>query len=173
MTTLAGKVGLGATAVAAGLAVLALAPPSLAQQGVLERLSIGAEGGVGAMTSSYQRENMNYGILVQGAVRGGFALLPWLAVQVSLSSTYFPSSDSGGAGQYLGFTGGFRLEPLRGRRGVRSSMLVSLGVPAERLEAQGFGETRPVIRATTRAARTANRRVEFRIVTLGSPGAGP
>lgn len=45
--------------------------------------------------------------------------------------------------------------------------LVRRGVAAGRLQAQGFGETRPVNPALTRAARALNRRVEFRIVTFG------
>jgi outer membrane protein OmpA-like peptidoglycan-associated protein len=42
--------------------------------------------------------------------------------------------------------------------------LVQHGVEATRLEAHGYGETRPVLPNTSRANRAANRRVEFRIV---------
>ena len=42
--------------------------------------------------------------------------------------------------------------------------LVQNGIEPERLEAHGFGETRPVVEGTTQQARAANRRVEFRIV---------
>jgi outer membrane protein OmpA-like peptidoglycan-associated protein len=42
--------------------------------------------------------------------------------------------------------------------------LVGLGIDAGRLEAHGFGETRPIQEGTSRAARAANRRVEFRIL---------
>ncbi len=45
--------------------------------------------------------------------------------------------------------------------------LVGRGVADDRLEAHGFGETRPVNPAHTRAARALNRRVEFRIVSFG------
>lgn len=44
--------------------------------------------------------------------------------------------------------------------------LVTAGVPTERLEAHGYGETRPLVPGTTRAARSANRRVEFHILTV-------
>ena len=39
--------------------------------------------------------------------------------------------------------------------------LISKGIEAARLVAEGFGETRPAVEGTTRAARDANRRVEF------------
>lgn len=43
------------------------------------------------------------------------------------------------------------------------SWLVEHAVDAGRLRARGYGETQPLIRATTEEARAANRRVEFRI----------
>ncbi len=42
--------------------------------------------------------------------------------------------------------------------------LVSHGVDASRLEAHGFGESRPIAEGTSRAAREENRRVGFRVV---------
>ena len=50
-------------------------------------------------------------------------------------------------------------------RRARSVMawLILHGVEATRLEAHGFGETRPLMADPSRAARAANRRVEFRI----------
>ncbi len=44
------------------------------------------------------------------------------------------------------------------------SFLITHGVAPARLEAHGFGETRPLVPQTTASARAANRRVEFRIV---------
>jgi outer membrane protein OmpA-like peptidoglycan-associated protein len=47
--------------------------------------------------------------------------------------------------------------------------LTEHGVAAGRLEAQGFGETRPIESNRTRAGRQANRRVEFHIVSPAPP----
>ena len=44
------------------------------------------------------------------------------------------------------------------------SYLISKGVKSDRLEASGFGETRPIDSNKTRAGRSNNRRVEFVIV---------
>ncbi len=41
--------------------------------------------------------------------------------------------------------------------------LVGRGVPADRVSARGFGETRPVVEGTSKEARAANRRVEFNL----------
>jgi outer membrane protein OmpA-like peptidoglycan-associated protein len=42
--------------------------------------------------------------------------------------------------------------------------LVAHGVEASRLEAHGFGESRPIAEGTSRAVREENRRVEFRVI---------
>jgi outer membrane protein OmpA-like peptidoglycan-associated protein len=55
-----------------------------------------------------------------------------------------------------------RAEAVRAR-------LIQLGVEPGRLEAHGYGESRPLVHATTPAARTANRRVEFRITDPSPP----
>jgi outer membrane protein OmpA-like peptidoglycan-associated protein len=49
------------------------------------------------------------------------------------------------------------------------AFLASNGVTRERLDAEGFGPTRPLASNATKAGRAANRRVDFRIV---HPGAG-
>ncbi len=53
--------------------------------------------------------------------------------------------------------------------------LITHGTEPSRLEARGFGETRPLLPNTTEEARAANRRVEFRIVdpTPGKPSSSP
>lgn len=50
--------------------------------------------------------------------------------------------------------------------------LVERGIAADRLEARGFGPTRPVENNNTEEGRAANRRVEFHIDTA-PPGAEP
>ncbi|MEL6873254.1 MAG: OmpA family protein, partial [Pseudomonadota bacterium] len=43
------------------------------------------------------------------------------------------------------------------------SALVAAGVPADRLAAKGFGETRPLLPNNTAANRAKNRRIEFSV----------
>ena len=42
--------------------------------------------------------------------------------------------------------------------------LIGKGVNEERLDAIGFGETRPLVKGKSRKARATNRRVEFKII---------
>ncbi len=51
---------------------------------------------------------------------------------------------------------------LRRAQAVRR-YLVQVGVAGDRLSAQGFGETLPLVQETTETARAANRRVEFHV----------
>ena len=55
----------------------------------------------------------------------------------------------------------FNLELSQERAEAVRDYLTMMHVPPERLEAVGYGETRPVIEDTTAEARAANRRVEF------------
>jgi outer membrane protein OmpA-like peptidoglycan-associated protein len=50
--------------------------------------------------------------------------------------------------------------------------LIGKGVPAERLSAQGFGETQPLVPNTNRKNRATNRRVVFTIDKAAQDGAG-
>lgn len=51
----------------------------------------------------------------------------------------------------------------QGRAEAVREALIRLGVPADRLTARGFGQTRPIRPNLTAVGRTANRRVEFHI----------
>ena len=51
----------------------------------------------------------------------------------------------------------------RGFVGVFSDYLVGNGIAAERLTAQGYGETRPAYSNATRDGRARNRRVELHV----------
>ncbi len=58
-----------------------------------------------------------------------------------------------------------RLSQRRAESVLRS--LTERGIAADRLEAAGYGETRPVLNNSSEKARDANRRVEFRILVQG------
>ncbi|MBW2699267.1 MAG: OmpA family protein [Deltaproteobacteria bacterium] len=58
----------------------------------------------------------------------------------------------------------FNLKLSQQRAEAVRTYLVGKGVPAERLVAEGFGETKPIAPNKTRSGRSQNRRVEFVIV---------
>ena len=62
-----------------------------------------------------------------------------------------------------------KLSQMRAER-VRD-YFIGKGIAADRLEAQGFGSSRPLVRGDTETARDKNRRVEF--VITGYMGPGP
>jgi OmpA-OmpF porin, OOP family len=55
----------------------------------------------------------------------------------------------------------YNLRLSQGRANSVRAFLVSRGVASERMEAEGYGETRPLATNSTRAGRAMNRRVEF------------
>ena len=67
----------------------------------------------------------------------------------------------------------YNLELSNNRSNAVRLYLIGRGVPAERLEAQGFGETVPVVANDGRHNKAINRRVEFTIVdqVAAQPGA--
>jgi outer membrane protein OmpA-like peptidoglycan-associated protein len=67
-------------------------------------------------------------------------------------------TDSQGDAQY-------NLELSQRRAEAVRELLIQEGVPAARLDAQGFGPTQPVAENTTSSGRAKNRRVVFRILT--------
>ena len=52
------------------------------------------------------------------------------------------------------------------------SFLIREGIAGERLEAVGYGETKPVDTNKTAAGRENNRRVEFNILKMAGEAAG-
>jgi outer membrane protein OmpA-like peptidoglycan-associated protein len=58
----------------------------------------------------------------------------------------------------------YNLDLSQRRAEAVKAYLIGKGVPPERLEAKGFGETQPLKPNTTQRNRAANRRVEFVIV---------
>ncbi len=65
------------------------------------------------------------------------------------------------------------LDLSRRRADAVMRWLIQHGVAAERLEAHGFGQERPIASNDTPEGRERNRRVEFRIVDPAPSGAGP
>ena len=51
--------------------------------------------------------------------------------------------------------------------------LIGKGIPGDRLDAKGYGESRPIMPNDTNEHRSANRRVEFKIGDIASANTGP
>jgi OOP family OmpA-OmpF porin len=51
--------------------------------------------------------------------------------------------------------------------------LIERGIPANRLVAKGYGESKPLEAAMTSAANAKNRRIEFHVATSAAPAAAP
>jgi outer membrane protein OmpA-like peptidoglycan-associated protein len=77
-------------------------------------LSASGELGAGTMLSGDQRQKLDYGLALQGSVRPGLVLDPFV-LQLALSEWLFPSSSGYGRATLLG--GGLRLEPPVGDLG--------------------------------------------------------
>lgn len=77
-------------------------------------LSVNAEGGVGYMLSSDQRNQLHFGWDYQGALHPGIVIADPLTLQLALSSWSFPTKNSTGTGRatLVGF--GLRFEPEMG-----------------------------------------------------------
>jgi len=66
----------------------------------------------------------------------------------------------------------YNLKLSQDRANSVRDFLISKGVPRDRLEAKGYGLTRPLDTNSTKEGRARNRRVEFNIVRSGEkPGA--
>ena len=51
--------------------------------------------------------------------------------------------------------------------------LIGKGVDGARLQAKGYGETRPLVPNDTNKHRSTNRRVEFKVGNVASANSGP
>jgi len=58
----------------------------------------------------------------------------------------------------------YNLTLSQGRAEAVVQYLIKVGIEPARLSAKGFGETKPIDKAKTKAAKARNRRVEFTIV---------
>lgn len=76
------------------------------------RVALRLEAGAGAMVSSFQRDSLDYGVGLSGALRGAFHLVAPLSLQVSGVYRLYPSDQ--GYGYVSGATLGLRFEPMRG-----------------------------------------------------------
>jgi outer membrane protein OmpA-like peptidoglycan-associated protein len=52
----------------------------------------------------------------------------------------------------------------KGRAKAVTDYLIAKGIDASRLESEGYGETRPLVKANNEAAWAKNRRVDFKVV---------
>jgi outer membrane protein OmpA-like peptidoglycan-associated protein len=75
-------------------------------------VSINVEGGVGYMLSSEQRDKLDFGLALEGAVRPGLVIAEPLTLQLTAGSWWFPSDSGYGRATLLGF--GLRLDPVVG-----------------------------------------------------------
>ena len=66
----------------------------------------------------------------------------------------------------------YNLKLSQSRADAVKLYLVNRGIPAERLVAVGFGETRPIETNQTEDGRSANRRVEFNLIDQVEPVPG-
>jgi outer membrane protein OmpA-like peptidoglycan-associated protein/opacity protein-like surface antigen len=86
--------------------------PSAAHAEARGRFALRLEAGVGAMVSSFQRDALDYGLGLSGALRGAVHLAAPLSVQVSGVYRLYRSDQ--GYGYVSGATLGLRFEPVRG-----------------------------------------------------------
>lgn len=75
-------------------------------------VSIAVEGGAGYMLSAEQRDELDFGLALTGAVRPGLVITEPLTLQLAVGSWWFPSDQGAGRATLLGF--GLRLDPLVG-----------------------------------------------------------
>lgn len=104
--------------------------------------------------------------VVQPAMRSRLQELARALVRAGSDATILIEghTDSDGSNEY-------NLELSRLRAEAVRSVLVAGGVPADRIETQGYGETRPIASNRTAAGKAQNRRVE--VVVQGAAAAPP
>lgn len=97
------------------LAALAIASARLpeAHGQLTRRLALHTEVAVGSMIADYQRNDMGYGLVLSGAVRGAVTVAAPVAVQLGVGSWWFPAAPLD-AGQLYTLGAGVRVEPRVG-----------------------------------------------------------
>jgi outer membrane protein OmpA-like peptidoglycan-associated protein len=109
-----GAIALSIVAAPIALAILGSTATSHADP-LIRRFALRGELGLGASLPQFQREQLGYGLVVQGSGRFAFNIIDPLAVQASFTSWYLPN-DRGG-GQQFSYTLGLRFEPRLTRFG--------------------------------------------------------
>lgn len=103
-----------AAALISALAIMGARLPTAYGQ-VTRRLALHAEIAAGSMIADYQRNDMGYGLVLSGNVRGAVTVIDPVAVQLGVGSWWFPAAPLD-AGQLYMFSAGVRAEPRVGAR---------------------------------------------------------
>lgn len=113
-----GRLRLRAAASFAALLGFSAPPRSAEAQGLLQRLSIRGELGVGLMPPLLQRDRLGFDSAhLQVTGRVGFDVIDWLSPQLSVNNGFFFASGDLPLGRTLALQLGLRVQPRVGRAG--------------------------------------------------------